>query len=106
MYVLCTCFNKRKESSEWKAGYLLRLRISIYKINKDGSFDIDEDDNNIGHVDILWKRDDLSTSKFTIKLLEELIRLVYKNKLFMGSIDGFPLSYVIRKLNYKKYKLD
>jgi hypothetical protein len=55
-----------------------------------------------GHF--VWKTEDFKTTKFSFKLLEEIMRPVYNVKYDCTSLMGFQISDVIKDL--KKNKVD
>ena len=48
-----------------------------------------------------WKEEDFKVTKFSLKLLEILMKKGIKKKLSIGAVFGVPFHEFIEELNYK-----
>lgn len=94
-------FSKRKKNMDRDTKIYIILSIKIFKINDKGNL-ISESTSTTTN----WKEEDFKTSKITMKLIEHLTKLTYKEDITTGGLFGIPFTYVINKLHKKNIEID
>lgn len=103
-YIVCiniNTLNDQRNSILGKAGGWLYASINVVPLDKDGKWI----SNKSFGVDMHWKVDDFKITKFSLKLLETLMKHAIKKKLKIAGTFGVPFSELIEELEYEKINI-
>ncbi|MGL5934899.1 MAG: hypothetical protein ACRCZI_04675 [Cetobacterium sp.] len=81
--------------------------ISFYPIHEDGTIKktISGQKNSWG-CDMHISLEDLKVTKFSFKLIDYMIKIMYDEEISCPALTGHPLRYIIQKLQKKGYNFD
>lgn len=100
-HLVCFTINTLHDSRDsilGKAGGWLFASIKVIPIDKNGELLSRKGWNTSMH----WKVDDFKITKFSLKLLETLMKHVVAKKLEIADVFGVPFNELIEELEYKK----
>lgn len=95
--ILINPLHNRRESISGKAGVWLFASINVIPIDEKGELLSKKGWN----TDMHWKVDDFKITKFSLKLLETLMKHVIKKKLGIAGVFGVPFNELVKRLGYK-----
>ena len=95
--------NEKEDSLHRKFDIWMNASFTITQIDSKGSMD-NPLRTSLG-ANISWKSDDFKTTKFSLKLIEELMYPVNDKIAGYTSLMGFPVTWVLEDLKKKKIDL-
>lgn len=77
-------------------------QIMVFKILDDGNI------KELPKTGVVfgWRKEDFEVTKFSLKLLERLVRITASKKYSCAMIFGCPISYIVKELRKKKIEID
>lgn len=95
---------EKDTSTHRKDDIWLGVQFTVFYIDKDGR--IDNPVNHATGCHFIWQSGDFKTTKFSLKLLEEIMYPVVDRKQSCTSLMGFPLTGILKQLKSKKIDLN
>jgi hypothetical protein len=77
-------------------------QIMVFKILDDGNIKA----TTKSGIEFGWRKEDFEVTKFSLKLLERLVRIAASKKYYCTLTFGCPISYIVKELKKKKIEID
>lgn len=76
--------------------------ILVFKVSDEGSLK----QTTKSGIDFGWRKEDFEVTKFSLKLLERLVRIAASKLYYCTLTFGCPMSYIVKELKKKKIEID
>ncbi len=77
-------------------------QIMVFKILDDGNLK----STTKSGIEFGWRKEDFEVTKFSLKLLERLVRIAASKLYYCTLTFGCPMSYIVKELRKKKIEID